>query len=931
MSSTVNGENQLECTGERFLPDLMAGVIELEHVHRYAMARELAFGKEVLDIACGEGYGADLLAAVAKQVTGVDISQEAVAYATAKYPRKNLEFVCGSAAEIPLADASVDLVVSFETIEHHAEHREMLAEIRRVLRPDGVLLISSPDKYEYSDVPGYRNPYHVRELYLNEFEGLLRAEFSQVEVFGQRVCYGSFVGPLGDSDAVFATFSQLDQAIQRTEGLKQPIYFVAVASNATLPQVSVGLYDGSRALDDQLARPDPELSRLFPRLFQLLNEREAAVLRLEDNVKGLDLEAARLLAELAARDGEVARLVGEVAARDGEVGRLAGELAARDGEVARLVGEVAARDGEVGRLAGELAGRDGEVARLVGEVSALDAGRVCLNEEVRQRDTQVELLRTSNATLGRLLDEERVARQRDVAEMGAERALLAAERDQLAQALHAVHVSTSWRLSAPLRVVKTTASNLHPLRRLQGLGSIGLRTSYRFLPLPCETKLKLKSALFSSFPFLFRNTAGYRAWQSFVKEQSRASAPVAHHLESAPTPARDRVECPHAAESFIGELYLDSRADYVPCANGPSPTKCVRTVAFYLPQFHTIAENDRWWGRGFTEWRNVGRAKPDFLGHYQPRLPGELGYYDLRVPSVQQRQVELAKAFGIDAFCFYLYWFGGRTLLELPLRQYLNRRELDLQFCVCWANENWTRTWDGLENDVLIAQEHSPEDDATFIAHVSEFLRDPRYLRISGKPVLLVYRPSLLPDAKETAARWREFCRVEGIGEIFLAYTQSFEAVDPLTYGFDAAVEFPPNNSSPPLITDTVTPVNPRYSGAVYDWRAFVQRSRDYSVPPYRLFRGVCPSWDKSARKPDGVSPFYTRHRRVTASGCSTRPSRQRAAFPIRTSGSSSLTHGTNGPRAHTSSRTKDTAMPIWRRREMHCSFRSVPSASSPK
>lgn len=152
----------------------------------------------------------------------------------------------------------------------------------------------------------------------------------------------------------------------------------------------------------------------------------------------------------------------------------------------------------------------------------------------------------------------------------------------------------------------------------------------------------------------------------------------------------------------------------------------------------------------------------------------------------------MAKLYGIEGFCFYFYWFGGKRLLETPIQTYLSDSSLDLPFCLCWANENWSRRWDGLDSEILIAQQHSPSDDIAFIEHIASYISDSRYLRIDGRPLLLVYRPSLLPSPRETAERWREWCRVNGVGEIYLAYTQSFETVNPVQYGFDAAIEFPP-------------------------------------------------------------------------------------------------------------------------------------------
>ncbi len=281
----------------------------------------------------------------------------------------------------------------------------------------------------------------------------------------------------------------------------------------------------------------------------------------------------------------------------------------------------------------------------------------------------------------------------------------------------------------------------------------------------------------------------------------------------------------------------------------PGGSSGVRLIAFYLPQFHPIPENDAWCGEGFTEWTNVRRAEPQFVGHEQPHVPADLGYYDLNDPAVQVRQARMAQEYGLGGFCFYFYWFGGKRLLEMPIATFANNPDITLPFCLCWANENWSRRWDGLDSEILIAQSHSPEDDLAFIEHLAQYLRNPRYIRVDGKPLVMVYRPGLLPDPRATAERWRRWCHENGIGAIHLAYTQSFEAVDPAEYGFDAAVEFPPNNTAPPIITDTVERLNPAFSGIVYDYRAYPARSEAYPAPGYTLYRGVFPAWDNEARR----------------------------------------------------------------------------------
>ena len=290
---------------------------------------------------------------------------------------------------------------------------------------------------------------------------------------------------------------------------------------------------------------------------------------------------------------------------------------------------------------------------------------------------------------------------------------------------------------------------------------------------------------------------------------------------------------------------------YVPYSKSPLPEPMPATlVAFYLPQFHAFAENDAWWGKGFTEWRNVTRALPQFVGHVQPRLPADLGFYDLRNPQVMRDQAQLAAEYGIGAFCFYFYWFSGRTLMEAPLRQWLDDASIELPFCLCWANENWARRWDGRDHDILIAQQHSAEDDLAFIAHVADYLRDRRALKVDGKPMLLVYRPHLLPDAKATAARWRTWCHDQGIGEIHLAYVQGFERPDPRDIGFDAAVEFPPNMSNPTDIGARQHLLNPEFNGDVRDWRELAQDMAARALPAYTVYPGVNPGWDNEARRP---------------------------------------------------------------------------------
>ncbi|HZS34029.1 MAG TPA: glycoside hydrolase family 99-like domain-containing protein [Methylomirabilota bacterium] len=275
----------------------------------------------------------------------------------------------------------------------------------------------------------------------------------------------------------------------------------------------------------------------------------------------------------------------------------------------------------------------------------------------------------------------------------------------------------------------------------------------------------------------------------------------------------------------------------------------VRLIAFYLPQFHPIPENDRWWGTGFTEWTNVAAARPWFEGHYQPHLPSELGFYDLRVPEVRDEQAELARAHGVHGFCYHYYWFGGRRLLERPFDEMLRSGRPDFPFCVCWANENWTRRWDGADHEVLIAQAHSDEDDASFIRSLLPAFRDARYIHLDGRPLLILYRPALMPDVPRTLGIWRSVCRGAGLPPPFVLAALTFDTPDPQPFGVDGAVEFPPHGRELAALAPPADAVDPEFRGAIFDYGALARQFLDRPSPPYRLFRTVMPGWDNTPRR----------------------------------------------------------------------------------
>lgn len=275
-----------------------------------------------------------------------------------------------------------------------------------------------------------------------------------------------------------------------------------------------------------------------------------------------------------------------------------------------------------------------------------------------------------------------------------------------------------------------------------------------------------------------------------------------------------------------------------------------RTIAFYLPQFYAFTQNDEWWGKGFTEWRNVSRGTPRFENHYQPRIPRDLGFYDLTNVDTIKAQSELAKQAGIEAFCFYYYWFNGERLMDKPLDLFVDA-DIDQEFCIMWANENWTRTWDGFDGQVLIQQDYRDEDEDAFIADTARYFNHPRYTMVEGRPLFILYRPGLLPDAQETIARWkRKWEKACGV-EPWVLMVQGFGDENPTEYDLDGAVEFPPHKvcAKIPDMNYGLNVIDPDFSGHVRDYNAVVDASLSEQVPDFPLIKTVSPHWDNDARR----------------------------------------------------------------------------------
>lgn len=421
----------------------------------------------------------------------------------------------------------------------------------------------------------------------------------------------------------------------------------------------------------------------------------------------------------------------------------------------------------------------------------------------------------------------------------------------------------SWRVTKPLRFVTWMMKNTK--RNLKKIAKMIAKNVYYHAPLPRKLKIGLKNQFYKNMKVFMKNTQMYKVWEASNQKGITTSDTIKGY-------ERQIQSINHLSENSMIDItsfqsILDSHDSKSPYYKGLSVNHYeftesdVKLIAFYLPQFHPIKENDKWWGKGFTEWTNVSKAVPQFQGHYQPHFPGELGFYDLRVPEVMERQVELAKMYGIRGFCFYYYWFNGRRILEKPLDQFI-QSGIDFPFCLCWANENWTRTWDGEEKEILLEQNYGEESLERFILDLDPYLKDRRYLRVGNKPLVIIYRPGLIPNLKKAVAKWREYCKANGIGDIYIlgVYVKSWGFSDYKKFGLDGMVEFPPHSSyesGASLMNDKVVKLNNDFNGMVFDYQDYVENKK-YAVNNIEgLHRGISPSWDNTARRGANATVYY--------------------------------------------------------------------------
>jgi GT2 family glycosyltransferase len=527
-----------------------------------------------------------------------------------------------------------------------------------------------------------------------------------------------------------------------------------------------------------------------------------------------------------ARDAKVRSLDVILSARNSELDVIRDELTQREGKVRSLVSTLSARNSELDAIRSELAQRDAKVRSLESMLSALYAStswRVTL--PMRSMKKVLGQLRYISLGSAAAIAVE-ILRRRSLAPLREWPMMLAIAGSGL--------FDREWYLKKNPDVAQ---SGIDPVRHYFAFGAREMRDP---------------SPLFSTRNYLLQNpdvaAAGVNPLGHFAL-YGQAEGRGAKVVAPLNYQSRASDQCHSAAEirrfTNPGPLFELFSPD-IACSAPPQ----AKVLAFYLPQFHAIPENDLWWGKGFTEWRNVCRGTPRYLGHYQPRIPRDLGFYDLSSPGIVQRQIELARAAGIYGFCYYFYYFGGRRLLEKPIEQMLVDPSCDFPFCLIWANENWTRRWDGQEEEVLISQAFTDDSDDHFVGTLARYFNDSRYIRVQGRPLFFIYRQDIIPNVRTRLDAWRHKLRALG-HDPWILMAQSFNNLDPRDAGFDGAVEFAPHKLWDRVapITSQVRKLDADFTGDVYDYDEIVKASIEEPWPEFPLIKTAVPSWDNDCRR----------------------------------------------------------------------------------
>lgn len=855
------GKDIIWWTGERLIPNIGENVPEgyIEHLTRYYFAQNMSNNKEVLDIASGEGYGTYLLSQKASSVLGIDIDPLAVEHASAKYINDNLKYECRSAFDTKLTTNKFDLITCFEMLEHIYEQEELIDEVSRIIKDDGVFMISTPNKYisETEVHVEEKNHFHVKELYFHEFKSLMESKFPYCNFYSQRVYSVGQIWNLNGCKGVTESVSlEIQGENHRKINLKDrtAVFFIAIVSKKPLNLPNeFNLTDTSQIIKKDYERRIKEISSTI----------KNNVCKIYFNCGNGFSEDENLYIQDFSYDGTFCPVHINISVPENtievridpvdEMNCIVKNFSAKIHEEELSI-YISNCDTEYEKSQFFTKTKDPQYIIRIDEKNIsqnliisydvmpyVEPGMSYITNIVQEYN---DLKENYNITKQKLEDEQEnynITKQKLEDYNNSKNKLvdirkkLHDKEDELLQMtylsiyrekdIELYKNSTSWKITAPLRFLSRGVKKVVNFsKRFIKLIFKGLKVF--FSKGPIETLRRIKQYIYN-----------YKT-QKWVNENYKDSS-----LSS-------------------NELFFDS--EYQEDEDFSNLKTDIKALAFYLPQFHTFSENNMWWGDGFTEWTNTKKSKPMFSGHYQPRTPHEdIGYYDLSNIETMRKQVELAKKHGIHGFCFYYYWFSGKRLMEKPVDMLLQNQDIDIPFCLCWANENWTRAWDGLSKEILMHQEYSKEDPEKFIKDIKPYIMDKRYIRIHNKPLIIVYNPGEIKNVKYLFGQWRAQARKQHIGEILIWTCQTSnntaESLNISEY-IDAEVEFPPHNVWFEEIGMKGIDLSGK-SASIFNYQMLVdimeKRLRESTIKKVPTHHSIMMGWDNSARREDNWVTFH--------------------------------------------------------------------------
>jgi lipopolysaccharide biosynthesis protein/SAM-dependent methyltransferase len=711
---------------------------------------------------------------------------------------EGVDVVLSDPYKLPFEDQSADFVMCSSVFEHSAFFWKLFVEILRVLKPTGLLYVNAPSN-------GYIHRYPVDCWRFYPDAGLAMTQWGIENGYS---CYllESFIAKMENpthSDGVWNDFVAVF--------IKSSVHKNAFPDRIcnTYTEVTNLICDGER-----IESTESFMSEDF-KLIQSLHGR---------------LEKAN------AESQQISESLGRVENFNHELKLLADSLSLQKDAIEADLHEHSVRLAQSLRLSQEY--------------------QVALNElSVSKKRAEDNL----KAQLAANVSLEELARERE------NRELLAVSRAALANAEYkAIRDSSAWKVTFPFRAVGTFIKKHFSVLGLGAATAIavlsGNRPRVRSLLLgewirinDRYVQLKSVSSPWAEIPYgtLIRFVRRFK--KPVLSKGAIATTNKSAHLMSAGS---------EHSITGIGEFAPFYSSNYQPNEDFSAFETDIKAIAFYLPQFHVTEENNKWWGEGFTEWTNTKKSLPRFDDDYQPRIPhSDIGYYDLSDVQTLEKQALLAKQHSIFGFCFYYYWFSGVRLLSKPLDILIEHPEIELNFCLCWANENWTRTWDGLNQDILIEQKYSDSDPLNFIRDIERYLSDARYIKVDGKPLIMVYKAHIIPNLAFVIQIWREWWRSKTGGELEIVCNRTNFAdqkCDEMRGLMDGVVEFPPHVVSYQIEEPRHLEVTTK--GNFYDYKALSKdiitgRERTEN-PSFNFYRTVMLGWDNSARRREGWSKW---------------------------------------------------------------------------